>query len=129
STGKRIQKLDIEVAAVLEVDGMLVNLKKQYTEKWVKPTGQLNPEYRGNETSHFYNDVPCSQKEYREKVHALIPEDKLKLFTNTEYFNSLKMADRRAVLIGLAGNIDNEEIISTNKDFAFVREILNQNKT
>ncbi|KAA5532692.1 AAA family ATPase [Taibaiella lutea] len=128
-SGNRSQKLDNIVEGVFEMDGEEITLKKVHSEKWKKPKGQLEDEFKGNETTYFYNGVPVNMKEYQLKISQFIPEDKLKLFSNTGYFNSLKWNERRAVLIDMAGGVDTNALIASNPNYSFIGEFLGQKKS
>lgn len=105
-------KLEHEVSAILMIDGIEVSLRRCYREKWVKKRGLSTEEFTGHETTYYWNDVPMKQDEYQAKISNLVPESVFKLITNTTYFNSLKWQDRRGVLMAIAGDIDNESVIS-----------------
>ena len=103
-------KLDHEVEALILVDGQEMNIRRSMREKWVKKRGEQESVFSGHETSFFWNDVPMKEGEYQQKVASVFNENIFKLITNTDYFNSLKWQDRRAVLMQMAGKIDDAEI-------------------
>jgi AAA15 family ATPase/GTPase len=103
--------LDHEVEAVLVVDGNEITLRRSMREKWVKTRGATTSEFKGHEIGYFWNDVPMKQEEYQAKIAGLVDERLFKLITNTTYFNNLKWQDRRAVLIQMAGKIDDSDIL------------------
>lgn len=105
--------LDHSVEATLIVDGMEINLRREFREKWTKKRGSTTEEFTGHETAYFWNDVPMKQEEYQNKISGLLNEGTFKLITNTNYFNSMKWQDRRAVLIQMAGTIDDMEVLDT----------------
>jgi len=51
--GNRAQRLDNSVEGVIEVDGIEITLKKVHSEKWQKPKGQPEAEFKGNETTYL----------------------------------------------------------------------------
>lgn len=120
-----IHRLDHEVAAVLDVDGREVKLRRVFKEKWVKKRGEEKAEFTGHETEFFVDDVPLQQQEYRARVDFMINENLAKLITNPLYFNEQKWQDRRAVLEAIAGSITNEEIAGGAKDFEDLIDQLN----
>ncbi|HEY8690554.1 MAG TPA: AAA family ATPase [Chitinophagaceae bacterium] len=126
--GKASQKIDVEVSAIIEVDGKPIEVKKVLHEKWVKKRGDLIPEFQGNENIYYWNDVPAQLKQYSEKISELLNENIFKLITNPLYFNSLKWQDRRSVLLQIAGEITNNELAALNPDFAPLIKLL-QDKT
>lgn len=128
-------RLDHEVEAVIDVDGVEHVIRRSLREKWTKKRGEQEPVFTGHETSFFWNDVPMKESEFQAKVASVFNENIFKLITNTEYFNSMKWQDRRAVLMQIAGNISNEEVldsittISNKSDFNALINALNQKKT
>ena len=109
---KPYHNLDHEVEAVLVVDNQEINIRRLYKEKWETKRGSNVKEFKGHTTSFFWNDVPMKESEYQEKVAGIIDEKLFKLLTNTGYFNSLKWQDRRNVLLSIAGNISDSDMLS-----------------
>ena len=122
--GKVSEKVDVEVSAIIEIDGKPIEVKKVLHEKWVKKRGDQTPKFEGNENLFYWNDVPHQLKQFQEKISELLNENIFKLITNPLYFNSLKWQDRRSVLLQIAGEITNEELINGNPDFAPLTKIL-----
>lgn len=113
TSGVSIPKIENEVEGTLLVNGEEIVLKRIHREKWVKKRGLSEPEFSGNETVYFWNDVPMSAKEYTSKIDDILKEDIFKLISNPLAFNNLKWQDRRKVLIDIAGEtnvnyIDND---------------------
>ena len=69
--GNIIPKLPHEVSAVLLVDGEVVTLCRRFNEKWTKKRGSAVEEFVGHEEERLYNNVPCSVKEWNEKIAAI----------------------------------------------------------
>ncbi|SFS30440.1 AAA family ATPase [Lutibacter maritimus] len=112
-----IPQIEHEVAAIIEVNGEEISVRRILKENWVKKRGSLEAEFSGNITDYFWNDVPKSQKEYQEKIASLLDESVFKMITNPLAFNSMKWQDKRTALIELVGNVSDEVIAGTNKDF------------
>ncbi len=122
--GEVLHKLDHQVAGIYLVDGAEVTARRLYKEKWVKARGAAVAELEGHTTEFFWNDVPCREKDYQEKVNSVVKEDVFKLLTNPLYFNTgltgYKIPDwqaRRNVLLDLAGKIDDNEIAAGDTRF------------
>jgi DNA repair exonuclease SbcCD ATPase subunit len=122
--GVVIPKIEHEVNAVLLVDEKEVTLRRVYKEKWTVKRGEESSELTGHTTDYYYNGVPISQSEYNGKISLIIDEDLFKLVTNPLYFNSLKMQDRRRIIISLAGQVDETELFNSNQDFISLMEML-----
>src|SRR5690625_2231881 len=126
--GKPISKIEHVVEALLDVDGKKLSLKKVYKEKWTKKRGSSTEDFTGHTTDYFVNEVPSKKKEYEEAIKELVDENVFKLLTNPSYFNQeFHWKEKRDLLIEIAGDITDEEVISTNKDLAKLLEALNDN--
>ncbi|WP_139959201.1 AAA family ATPase [Flavicella sediminum] len=123
-----IPKLEHEVAAEIETSNQTIVIKRILKEKWVKKRGFPEPQFNGNETLYYWNDVPMLAKEFQGKVNGLLDEGVFKLITNPLYFNSLKWQDRREVLIRICGNLTDDEVAQGNEDYIKLITGL-QNKT
>jgi exonuclease SbcC len=104
-------RLDHEVEGVLVIDGTEITLRRSYKEKWTKKKGSAQEEFTGHVTTYFWNDVPFKMEDYEKKISGLIAENIFKLLTNTTYYNSMKWQDRRAILMQVAGAINDHDII------------------
>jgi len=112
--GKVLHNLEHTVEADYIVKGHAVTLKRAYKEKWTKQRGSNVESFTGHTTEYFINDVPKSQKEYQGYIASIIDEKVFKLLTNPLYFNDiLKVDERRKILIDLAGDIPDSEVMST----------------
>lgn len=112
-----IPKIDVEVSAVLDVDGERIELTRIMRQKWVKQKGALEAVYTGNETVYEWNGVPMLAGEYLSKINTIVDEKVFKMITNPAAFNSLKWQDQRDVLIDMTGTISDEEVASGNMEF------------
>ncbi|MEY8608414.1 AAA family ATPase [Parabacteroides segnis] len=133
--GKAIHKLEHEVTAVIDVDGIQTTFRRCYKENWVKKRGVVEPVLDGHSVDYFVDDVPLSKREYDSRVYAICPEQLFRQITNPAYFPSLKMQDQRAMLFDIAGNITNDDVLKylvtdKNKDmYAPLIEALNSRKS
>ncbi|MDR3267090.1 MAG: hypothetical protein LBT24_05930, partial [Tannerella sp.] len=113
-----LQKVDCEVSAVLDISGESVELKRIYREKWVKPRGQVEEVFKGNETETYWNDVPVNVTEYQKRVSEVIHDSIFKMITNPRYFAGMKWQEQREQLFQLAGTITDAEIGAKKPEFA-----------
>lgn len=116
--GKPIERLPHEVTADLVVDGEQITIKKCYVEKWTKKRGSAVETFSGHTVECYYNDVPCSVKEYEAKVSEICDEQVFKLITNPLFFTSQKKDFQRGMLINLAGDVTNQELVDENPEFS-----------
>lgn len=125
--GNEIHFLETEVEAELSLEGKPLKLKKILTENWVKPRGQEQQEYKGNETAYFFDEVPVKKGVYEQKIGQIIDEETFKLITNPLYFNDDKAfpwQTRRLKLFEICGNIKDEDIIAANPKLMLLPTVL-----
>lgn len=120
-----IPRLPHEVEAVMTVDGETITLRRAFTEKWTKKTGESEETFDGNKKEQYYNDVPCSENEWKQKITGICPESTFRLITATDCFGNLKKEERRKMLIQMAGGVKDEEIAKGNSDFTDLLEQCN----
>lgn len=116
-TGKAIAKIPHEVTVTLLVNGEEVTLCRRYNEKWTKKRGSAEEVFDGHEEEREYNGVPCSVKEYNDKIAAICTEEVFKFITNPLYFTKQKADVQRQMLIQMAGGVSDTEIAQGNADF------------
>jgi DNA repair exonuclease SbcCD ATPase subunit len=128
--GKAIPMLDHVVEGILDVDGTEITLKRSYQEKWQRRRGAEESELTGHETLFYWNGVPQQAGEFKTKVDALVNEGLFKLLTSTLHFNSMKWQDRRQVLILIAGEISNADVLAkmNKQQVADITLLLNSGK-
>lgn len=116
-TGEAIPKIPHEVTVTLLVNDEEVNLCRRYNEKWTKKRGSAEEVFDGHEEERLYNGVPCSVKEYNDKIAAICSEDVFKFITNPLHFTKQKAEVQRQMLIQMAGGVSDAEIAQGNADF------------
>ncbi|RHW33546.1 hypothetical protein [Oceanobacillus profundus] len=123
--GKVIHKLNHEVEAVFLIDDRKLSLKKVFTEKWTKKRGSITANFTGHTTDYYVDDVPSKKKEYEEIIKSIVEEDVFKLLTSPGFFNeNVHWKDRRDLLLEIAGDITDEDVIRTNSDLSKLIDVL-----
>lgn len=123
--GEVIHGLEHSVEGQLEVDGRPLNLRKIYTEKWVKQRGAADKIFSGHETNYWINEVPVKKNEYQSKINSLIDENIFKLITNPLFFNlNLSWQERRKTLLEIVGDISDQHVIDSNKELSRLSSLL-----
>src|SRR5690625_4026013 len=126
--GKVINKMEQEVEAVMLIDDKEMTLKKVYSEKWNKKKGSITDSFTGHTTKHFINGVPSKKKEYDETTQGIVQEDIFKLLTSSSFFNEqVHWKDRRDLLLEVAGDVDDSDVIASNEVLAELEQALNGN--
>lgn len=72
------------------MNGEEISLCRRFNEKWQKRRGSAVEEFNGNEEERLFNEVPCSLKEWNDKIAALCDEQVFKFITNPLYFTAQK---------------------------------------
>ena len=113
-----LHRVECSVSATLDVDGQPLTIKRAFVEKWVKPRGQTEEVFKGNETETYWNDVPVSVTDYQHRINEIINDSVFKMVTNPLFFASMKWQDQREQLFQLAGTITDAEIGAKKPEFA-----------
>lgn len=116
-SGKTTDKVNVEVSALMEINGSTNELKRILVEDWVKPRGQNEEIYKGNHHELFWNDVPLKVSEFDSRVAGIIDAAVFKMITNPMFFTSMKWQDQREQLFQLAGTISDHEIASSKPEY------------
>ena len=118
--GNPIHALDCEVEGTFLIGGgRRMKMRKLYREIWATRHGESDPAFDGNETLCWIDDVPVKKGEYDRAIGMLIDNETLRLLTNTEYFlsngkHALDWKKRRRLLLEIAGQVSDDEVISAN---------------
>lgn len=117
--GKRIDNVEINVVAVLEVDGKEVMLSKVQKQNWVKKRGTDTVTLQGNPNAYEIDGYPKSEADFKAYVSELSQsEDMFKLLTNPQYFSSLKWKEQREILMKLTTEVSDVELAQTDSQYA-----------
>lgn len=115
--GVAIPRIPHEVSAILDVNGEEIEITRRYNEKWTKERNSATEKFTGHEEERLYNGVPCSVKEFNEKIDAICPENVFKFITSPLYFMSQKMQTQRDMIFRMAGGISEEDVAKGNEEF------------
>lgn len=123
--GEEMHNLEHTVEGEFLIDGVTTTFKKIYKEKWTKKRGGAIKEFDGHKTEHEVDGVPLSKGEYNKKVAEIVDEEVFKLLTSPTYFNEqLDWKKRRTLLLEIAGDVSDEEVINSKKELAKLNEFL-----
>jgi exonuclease SbcC len=124
-----IPKIEHEVAAVIMVNDIEIQVSRILKENWVKKRGSETTEFSGNVTEYYWDGVPMQQKAFQEKVSMILDETVFKMITNPLAFNALKWQDRRNVLMDIAGAISDGDLANGNAEYENLVAQLTNGKT
>ncbi|EAC8477260.1 hypothetical protein JH67_02880 [Listeria monocytogenes] len=123
--GKDIPRLDHTVKAVLLVDGEEMELAKKLVEKWVRKRGEADQEFSGNTVDYHVDGIKQKASEFKAFVNNLVDEEVFKLITNPLFFNEqYEWKKRREMLVQIAGDITDQEVIDSNDKLKGLVEVL-----
>ena len=123
-----IHGLEHEVEGLFEVNGAKLTLRRVYMEDWTKKRGSVKPVLTGHTTNYFINGVPEKKRAYEDKVAEIANSNLFKLLSNPDYFNQLHWEKRRQMLLGVCGDISDEDVIASNKALDQLSGILGDRK-
>ena len=123
SDGKMIDNVEIMVEAVLKVDGSTITLQKVQKQNWVKKRGYDTLSLSGNVNTYEIDTFPVSEKEFKEKIASIIPEDLFKLLSDPRAFASLPWKKQREILLKFISEIADADVLAKNEaEYAPVAE-------
>lgn len=74
------------VEATLNVDGVPLQLRRTYYERWSVKRGSSEASYDGNTSEYFVDGVPLKKGEYENRIRELVSEDVFRVLTNVSWF-------------------------------------------
>lgn len=113
--GKMVDNVEIAVEATLDIDGATVTLQKVQKQNWVKKRGTDVTTLQGNVNTYEINSFPASEKEFKEKIASIIPEDLFKLLSDPRAFASLPWKKQREILLKFISEITDADVLATNE--------------
>lgn len=137
--GAFIPHIDHEVTGTFEVTDTETGetetkfFRRVLVEEWKEDvdteTGESREYLKGHHTNYYYNEMPLKTKaEYDRLVAEVMPEAVFKAVTNPAYFLTLHWQTQRDMLLQMAGEITDEQIIASDPKFKKLLELL-QGKT
>lgn len=115
SDGKMVDNVEITVEATMIVDGTTVTLQKVQKQNWVKKRGTDVVALQGNVNTYEIDSFPASEKEFKEKIASIIPEDLFKLLSDPRAFASLPWKKQREILLKFISEITDADVLETNE--------------
>jgi predicted nucleic acid-binding Zn-ribbon protein len=127
--GNPLHGLSHEVEATFSIDGKRITLAKCFEEQWTKKRGSAEKQFTGHTTAYHIDGVPVKKTEYTARIDQIAREDIFRLLTNPMYFNThLHWQERRRILLDVCGDLTDDEVISSDKAFAKLPDILQGRK-
>lgn len=106
-----IHKLETSVIIVLNYNNERdVKIERRLTERW-KGKDTAEEKFLGTTQTRFVDDVPYSVTAFKEKLNSLCNYDDWFMLSNINLFWTYKVDARRKILMSLAGNINESELM------------------
>ncbi len=114
--GQPMSGVEHSVTATLRVDDEPLELRKVYSEKWVKRRGASERELAGHETRHYVDGVPVPKRAYDEAVDRIAPAAWFRVLSDPLAFSTMNWRDRREILVSAFGNVTDQDLASAHPE-------------
>lgn len=123
--GNERHRLETFVNVEFDIDGVAKVFSRTITEKWTKKRGSIVDTFDGHTTAYHIDGLKVTQKEYKAEIEALGGESLFQMLTKVNYFAEvMKSDDRRKILLEMAGDVSESDVIASNKELAKLPDIL-----
>ena len=121
--GELVRQVEVSVTGrLMDEDGEIHTLRRVYCEQYSADKNSGEKIFKGNTTKYFINDVPTPAAKYDAWVKANVAPDRMKLTSDPAYFPGLPWQEQRALLLQVAGDVDDAAVIASDKDLAPLAE-------
>ena len=117
TTGSHNLRHSVELVAEL-ADGSNMTLKKDFHEVYRTIKGNPQPVLTGHTTDYSVDGVPVNETQFKKTLLNIYhDEDLAKMLTMYDYFlDTMKVADRRKILLQVCGDADFNEVVESQGD-------------
>lgn len=118
--GEYVHKVDVSVTAEIMIDDRCYTLERIYKEEYSAKKGEKL--FKGNTTEYFIDAVPFAEKRYKQWVDDNIPPERFRLTSDPKWFPAMPWQTQREYLLRLAGEISDQDILSSNPDLEALKD-------
>lgn len=123
--GNERHRLETFVNVEFDIDGDAKVFSRTITEKWTKKRGSIVDTFDGHTTAYHIDGLKVTQKDYKAAIEELGGEQLFQMLTKVNYFaETMKADDRRKILLEMAGDVSESDVIASNKELAKLPDIL-----
>ncbi len=122
--GKPVHNANHLVEVVINVGGRRHVLVRDYHEVWTQKRGSPTKTFSGHKTDYMIDDVPKSEADYAAFVNGITGGTNLALLSDPYAFCRLPWQKQRAIVMELAGEITDADVIAANGSLSEVPNIL-----
>ena len=117
--GDELHGLTHSAEAVFQLEeDKLLTLKKAFHEVYAKNRNTKEQEFKGHTTDYFIDGKPVSESLYRKHLDGIFQYDKAIMLSIPDSFpEKMNWADRRSTLIGIFGDVSNEDVYASDEEF------------
>lgn len=116
-------------AVIVDNNGEEHTVQKQQKQNWVTKRGTTVAELKGNLNSYEIDGFPKSERDYKEFVSGICPEETFKICSSVTYFMSLTWKDRRKMLTDTVTVISDYDLAVKLGGFPAILEDLKHGST
>ena len=116
-------------AVIVDNNGEEHTLQKQQKQNWVTKRGTTVAELKGNLNSYEIDGFPKTERDYKEFVSGICPEETFKICSSVTYFMSLPWKDRRKMLTDTVTVISDYDLAVKLGGFPAILEDLKHGST
>ena len=123
--GEVIHGIQHRVTVELDVDGESQCFERVLKERWVKRRGETKEKLKGHETGYWHNSVPVKAGEYATAVETILCSAyMLRCLSDPMHVAALDWRERRELLVGLAGEVTQEQVVESDPELADLDDAL-----
>jgi exonuclease SbcC len=112
-----IEDAQTEVSGVINFNGRKIKLRHVYKAVFRRKRGADKDERDGNTHEYFVDGAPYKEAEYKAYINNLVDESIFPLITNPVHFARMPWQKGREIILKVAGEISNADLIAINPDF------------
>lgn len=115
--GELLRVVEVSVTGWFKLDGPDVyTLQRIFCETYSTDKNSGEKFFKGNTTKYFINGVPTPAAKYEAWVKEHMNPETLKLTSDPAYFPGLPWQDQRALLLKIAGDVDDSTVLEAHPE-------------
>lgn len=115
--GELVRQVEVSVTGrLMDEDGEIHTLRRVFCEVYSADKNSGDKIFKGNTTKYFINDEPVPAARYDAWVKENIDPDRMKLTSDPAYFPGLPWQQQRALLLKIAGGVDDAAVIAVHPE-------------
>ena len=115
--GELLRVVEVSVTGWFKIDGPDVyTLQRIFCETYSTDKNSGEKFFKGNTTKYFINGVPTPAAKYEAWVKEHMNPETLKLTSDPAYFPGLPWQDQRALLLKIAGDVDDSTVLEAHPE-------------